>query len=46
MTMNWGFDLASSIISETGMPTIIVQIDDLDAGIRAELIEVVAIFKP
>ncbi len=46
MTMNWGFDLASSIISETGMPTIIVQIDDLDAGIRAELIEVVASFKP
>lgn len=46
MTMNWGFDLASSIISETGMPTIIVQIDDLDAGIRAELIEVVASFNP
>ena len=46
MTMNWGFDLASSIIRETGMPTIIVQIDDLDAGIRAELIEVVASFKP
>lgn len=46
MTMNWGFDLASSIVSETGMPTIIVQIDDLDAGIRAELIEVIVSFKP
>ena len=46
MTMNWGFDLASSIIIETGMPTIIFQIDDLDAGIRAELVEVVASFKP
>jgi len=45
VTMNWGFDIASSIISETGMPTIIVQIDDLDAGIRAELIEVVVSFK-
>ena len=46
MTMNWGFDLASSIINATGMPTLIVQIDDIDAGIRAELIEVVASFKP
>ena len=45
MTMNWGFDLAASITSETGMPTMIVQIDDLDGGIRAELVEVVASFK-
>ncbi len=42
MTMNWGYDIAHSIAEWTGMPTIIVQIDDLDAGIRAELIEVVA----
>ena len=46
MTMNWGYDLAALITGETGMPTIIVQIDDLDGGIRAELIEVVASFKP
>ena len=46
MTMNWGYDIAASITSETGMPTVIVQIDDLDAGIRAELIDVVASFKP
>ena len=44
MTMNWGYDLAALITSETGMPTLIVQIDDLDGGIRAELIEVVVSF--
>ena len=42
MTMNWGYDIAHSIIEWTGMQTIIVQVDDLDAGIRAEFIDVIA----
>ena len=45
VTVDWGYDLAALITRETGMATIIFQIDDLDAGIRAELIDVVASFK-
>lgn len=41
MTINWGYDIASFITSKAGTPTIIIQIDDLDAGIRAEYLEVI-----
>ena len=41
MTMNWGYDIAASILEWTGMRTLIVLIDDLDAGIRADINEVV-----
>lgn len=40
VTMHWGFDISQYIMLVSGMPTTIVTIDDLNAGIRAELIEV------
>jgi len=40
MTINWGYDIANFISTSASMPTIIVQIDDIDSGIRAEYIEV------
>ena len=46
MTMNWGYDIAGRILSSAGMPTIILQIDDLSAGIRAEFIDIVVSLKP
>ena len=46
VTMDWGYDIASLITSTVGMPTIIIQIDDLDSGIRAEYIDVVVSLKP
>lgn len=45
VTIDWGFDLAPYVQSLTGMPTIIFQIDNIDLGIRAELIEVVVSLK-
>ena len=46
VTMDWGYDIASLITSKAGMPTIIIQIDDLESGIRAEYIDVVVSLKP
>ena len=46
VTMDWGYDIASLITSTVGMPTILIQIDDLDSGIRAEYIDVVVSLKP
>ncbi|MEL6113320.1 MAG: class I SAM-dependent methyltransferase [Pseudomonadota bacterium] len=46
VTRDWGFDLASFIMTETQCPTIIIQMDNLDRGIRAEFIEVVVTTKP
>lgn len=46
VTMDWGYDIASLITSTVGMPTIIIQMDDLDSGIRAEYIDVVVSLKP
>jgi hypothetical protein len=40
VTMHWGFDLAEFIMQKANMPTTIVAIDNLDAGIRGEYIEV------
>ena len=46
VTMNWGYDIACFIASTVGMPTVIIQIDDLDHGIRAEYIDVMVSLKP
>lgn len=45
VTMHWGYDIASFITRVAGMPTVIVMIDDIDKGIRAEYIDVIASFK-
>lgn len=45
VTMNWGYDIAAHIYETAKTPSVVFQIDDLDAGIRAEYIEVVASFK-
>ena len=39
--MNWGYDIAGLILKWTGMASVIVQINDLDSGIQAELVEVI-----
>ncbi len=46
VTIDWGYDIASRIQSACGMPTVIVQIDDIEKGIRAEFIEVLISTKP
>ena len=46
VTMNWGYDITCFIASNTGMSTVIIQIDDLDHGIRAEYIDVLVSLKP
>lgn len=40
VTMHWGYDIADFIMHAAGMSTTIVVIDDIDRGIRAQLIEV------
>ncbi len=45
VTMNWGYDIAAFIMEKAGTPSIIIQIDDISAGIRAEYIDVIASFK-
>lgn len=45
VTMNWGYDIAAFIYEKAKTPSIVIHIDDIDAGIRAEYIEVVASFK-
>lgn len=45
VTMNWGFDIATFIARHAATPTIIIQIDDIAAGIRAEYIDVMVSFK-
>ncbi|MBC7284273.1 class I SAM-dependent methyltransferase [Hoeflea sp.] len=46
MTINWGYDIAAFITEKAKTPTIIMQIDDIESGIRAEFIEVVVSRKP
>ncbi|MDE0364354.1 MAG: class I SAM-dependent methyltransferase [Gammaproteobacteria bacterium] len=41
MTWNWGYDITGRIADWTGIRSVIVQVDDIDAGIRAALTEVV-----
>ena len=40
VTMHWGFDIVDFIEEKCGLKTVIEHIDNLDYGIRAELIEV------
>ncbi len=46
VTMHWGYDITEYIHAACGLPTTIVQIDDLSHGIRAEFIEVCLTRKP
>jgi SAM-dependent methyltransferase len=41
VTFYWGYDIASYIQQVTEMPTIVIQIDNIDFGIRADYIEVI-----
>ena len=45
VTMHWGYDLASFIVTEAGTPTTIVMIDNIELGIRAEYIEILLSMK-
>jgi SAM-dependent methyltransferase len=45
VTMHWGFDIVDFIKNNSGLQTIIEQIDNLDLGIRAEYIEVLVSIK-
>ncbi|MDM8546313.1 class I SAM-dependent methyltransferase [Candidatus Venteria ishoeyi] len=45
VTMHWGYDIASLIQEVAKMPTVIIQIDDIDKGIRAEYIDVLVSIK-
>ena len=38
--MHWGFDIVDFIEEKSGLNTVIEHIDNLEYGIRAELIEV------
>lgn len=41
VTMHWGFDIVDHITASSGMVSTIESMDDLQSGIRSELIEVV-----
>jgi len=45
VTMHWGYDIASFIQEVAKTPTVIIQIDDIDKGIRAEYIDVLVSIK-
>lgn len=45
VTMHWGFDIVNFITESSGLKTTIEHIDNLDYGIRAELIEVLVSIK-
>ena len=46
VTMHYGYDLAGVITQHTQCPTTIVQIDNIELGIRAEYIEILVMQKP
>lgn len=46
VTMDWGFDICQAIHEASGLFTVMIQIDDLSRGIRAELNEVLLTTKP
>lgn len=46
VTVDWGFDICRHIFRTSGLFTYIIQIDDLESGIRAEYIEVLVTVKP
>ena len=45
VTVDWGFDIAPTIQEVSGLPTLLVQMDNIDLGIRAEYIEVLVSHK-
>lgn len=45
VTMNWGYDISAFILEKAGMASVIIQIDDINAGIRAEYIDVIVSMK-
>lgn len=45
VTMHWGYDIAAFILKEAQMPSLIIAIDDMNFGIRAEYIEVLVSMK-
>lgn len=45
VTMHWGYDIASFIVNKSKMPTVIIAIDNIDLGIRAEYIDVLVSVK-
>ena len=40
VTMHWGYDIAGFITEKSKTPTVIIAIDNIDLGIRAEYIDV------
>lgn len=40
VTMHWGYDIAEFIVDKANTPTVIIDIDNIDLGIRAEYIDV------
>ncbi len=46
VTMDWGFDICEFIFLSSGLFSQLIYIDDIQKGIRAELIEVIVTRKP
>ena len=46
VTWHFGYDLAARILERTRMPTVILQYDRLDLGLRAEYIDVLMSLRP
>lgn len=40
VTMHWGYDIAGFVTEKAKTPTVIIAIDNIDLGIRAEYIDV------
>jgi SAM-dependent methyltransferase len=45
VTMHWGYDIAGFITEKAKTPTVIIAIDNIDLGIRAEYIDVLVSIK-
>jgi SAM-dependent methyltransferase len=46
VTTDWGYDIGAFFLEHSGMHTIIMQIDNINIGIRAEYIEILVSQKP
>jgi len=46
VTFDWGYDICQRIFNVSGLFTHVIQIDDLENGIRAEFIDVLVTIKP
>ncbi len=45
VTIDWGYDIVGFIYQSSGMSSVLSQIDNIELGIRAEYIDVIASFK-